>query len=559
MPSQEKTSSSHPYAAITTLHGRTKDGHQLFLGWNHNPEGIRVHLPLFVFDHYTLEFSHVALGWTSNYVSGLDEGEEYVTKTTDFFVGKIIPLSDWDLVKRHDTPLVLSSNWQLFPFAHERHHESMLALVYVSQGRVLDFIVNQDRKLQEMSLLLFGKALQYMTDQNESLCASAVSKDGLALEFVADQTEYLCCLAVRQNGFALQFVDDQTHEQCMIAVKQNGMALGFVRQRTPDICLAAVKQNGMSLQFVPNQTLDLCLAAIHNDGSALQFVSKNLLCAEMFAVSLITCRVKGQMMSSKEVKETEFVVFINDDFTGLEFTIPPLHPVGTNLPGGLVVYTRNQVCKLTWNPAQRLALISVAATESVYIQPECDSCKVGFAQLKQIVSVSEWDAWKEENFCQLAVQQDGMRLRFVKNPTRVLCCQAVKQNGMALQFVTNQNDEICVIAITNNPKSFKYVKHPTMSLCREAIDCNPSVLEFIVHPPMHLCLKALHMDGLLLRLIDHPPLLLCTVAVRQNVCAVKYVPKFYKEVFDLVSKVHHSLAAEYMSRVRPIPNKVVVN
>jgi len=39
-----------------------------------------------------------------------------------------------------------------------------------------------------------------------------------------------------------------------------------------------------------------------------------------------------------------------------------------------------------------------------------------------------------------AVKQNGLYLRYVKNPTEEMCIEAVKQNGLAIQYVKNQTD-----------------------------------------------------------------------------------------------------------------------
>jgi hypothetical protein len=58
----------------------------------------------------------------------------------------------------------------------------------------------------------------------------------------------------------------------------------------------------------------------------------------------------------------------------------------------------------------------------------------------------------------VAIMQNGMRLKQIKNQTFKICLIAVIQNGLALQYVKNQTPEICLTAVTQNERALKYVK-----------------------------------------------------------------------------------------------------
>ena len=62
-----------------------------------------------------------------------------------------------------------------------------------------------------------------------------------------------------------------------------------------------------------------------------------------------------------------------------------------------------------------------------------------------------------EELSEIAVEKDGMALRFVKNQTNKICELAVKQNGLALQYVKNKKYLICLEAIKQNPMALQYI------------------------------------------------------------------------------------------------------
>jgi hypothetical protein len=70
---------------------------------------------------------------------------------------------------------------------------------------------------------------------------------------------------------------------------------------------------------------------------------------------------------------------------------------------------------------------------------------------------------QEEDICIVAVRQNGLALRFIKNryKTARICIIAVGQNGLALKHVKDQNEKMCLTAIKQNPMAIKFVAEKT--------------------------------------------------------------------------------------------------
>ena len=65
---------------------------------------------------------------------------------------------------------------------------------------------------------------------------------------------------------------------------------------------------------------------------------------------------------------------------------------------------------------------------------------------------------RDEEFCKIAVKQNGYALKFVKVQTEDICKIAVQQSGYALYYVKVQTEEICKLAVQENWDALYHVK-----------------------------------------------------------------------------------------------------
>ena len=92
----------------------------------------------------------------------------------------------------------------------------------------------------------------------------------------------------------------------------------------------------------------------------------------------------------------------------------------------------------------------------------------------KFILTNKREKWNDDEFCKLAVQQDGYTLQYVKPElmTDEICKLAVKKNCYALQFIEEQTDEICKLAVQQNSYVLKYVKEQTDEICKLAVRRN---------------------------------------------------------------------------------------
>ena len=80
---------------------------------------------------------------------------------------------------------------------------------------------------------------------------------------------------------------------------------------------------------------------------------------------------------------------------------------------------------------------------------------------------------------ELAIQQNGLALRYVDNKTDEICKLAVQQNGFALQYIVDQTDEICKLAVQQNGLALQYVETQTDEIYELAIQQNPEAIFWV--------------------------------------------------------------------------------
>ncbi|MCC0726709.1 DUF4116 domain-containing protein [Clostridioides sp. ZZV14-6045] len=103
-----------------------------------------------------------------------------------------------------------------------------------------------------------------------------------------------------------------------------------------------------------------------------------------------------------------------------------------------------------------------------------DMCLEAVTQNGLLLEDVRWDELnltKEQiyNLYIIAVRQDGLALRYIKNQTEEICMEAVKQDGRALKYVKNQTEEICIEAVKEDGLTLIEVKEQTDKICKEAL------------------------------------------------------------------------------------------
>ena len=195
-------------------------------------------------------------------------------------------------------------------------------------------------------------------------------------------------------------------------------------------------------------------------------------------------------------------------------------------------------------------------------------CKNKFKSDKIILEhrelLSEFEGWKNYDFClqavklnklslkyinqinyfgdiynssdlnklyETAVSYDGMALEYINAglQTDEICELAVRSKGFALQFAWHEfiNCNLCYLAIRRNPFALQFIEHYTDDMARLAVRLDGRVLEFLTHQNKDICFQAVCSNGMALEFVydEFKDIMMCEIAVKLNNRALKFVPK----------------------------------
>lgn len=117
--------------------------------------------------------------------------------------------------------------------------------------------------------------------------------------------------------------------------------------------------------------------------------------------------------------------------------------------------------------------------------------------------------------CSIAVQQNGLALRFVCNRTPEICLEAVRQNRLALEYVYNQTTEMCLVAIQQTGRALALVRNQTPDICLAAVRRSGTALEFVRVQTPDICLAAVQQTPAALEYVKNKTPEICSAAAQQ--------------------------------------------
>jgi hypothetical protein len=157
----------------------------------------------------------------------------------------------------------------------------------------------------------------------------------------------------------------------------------------------------------------------------------------------------------------------------------------------------------------------------------------------------------------VAVREDGMALRYMKEQTPEICLEAVRQDSRALRYVKEQTTEICLETVRQDGRALQFVKQQTPAICLEAVKSDGRALRYAKRQTEKLCLAAIRqcanvmkwgwevrqddeewldkeerygtrpdeypLNSNLLRLVKRQTLEICRAAVRKDGMELQYV------------------------------------
>jgi len=254
-------------------------------------------------------------------------------------------------------------------------------------------------------------------DQTVELCLASIQKDGSAVRFVADpfRTPQLLRCAVRNGGLPFLRDNERTPELSHEGMSIDGLALRALSEpeRTKDVCRAAISQNGLALAFVPSAILaanpDMYIIAVARTCAALRLVPSEFQTSTVVFVALEQNALIAFPHIRKMTDEYRKAA-VNSNWRVLGLLAPR-----ERTP---------EICKFALDQSSR-------ALEWVPEQVQRANPAFVFAALNDDGLTLEFVVKCTEEFCDIAVAQTGLALKFVPPMLRTVkrCAAAIKNGG----------------------------------------------------------------------------------------------------------------------------------
>lgn len=191
---------------------------------------------------------------------------------------------------------------------------------------------------------------------------------------------------------------------------------------------------------------------------------------------------------------------------GLNIDPIPFNPIGCCLKGGIHFTDRDNISRF-FHYGSLIAEITIPDNAQVYQEKPIHHWKADRIIINNVIRIEEFKGWQDPEFCRIAVQNNGMAIQYVNNPSVELCVIAVKNNGYSLQFIDqdrldDRKGEICRLAVEYVPWAIKYVKEQTDELCKLAVKKNGLAIKYVNNKTDELCQLAIKQTKLAKLYID---------------------------------------------------------
>jgi hypothetical protein len=197
----------------------------------------------------------------------------------------------------------------------------------------------------------------------------------------------------------------------------------------------------------------------------------------------------------------------------------------------------------------------------IRIHNEKEQYKTNKFYLGDRIPLNKFYKWNDYDFCELAVQQNGLALEYVglDNLTNEIYELAVQQNGLALKYIKPENltEIICTYAVKQNCDAFEYVNLENLidvsinrqnyDLCKLVIQQNGLILQYAKKQTKKICELSVYQNGLALQYVKKQTKKICELAVRQNGMMLKFVKKQTKKICELAVQ-QNGLALEFVRK-----------
>ncbi len=130
-----------------------------------------------------------------------------------------------------------------------------------------------------------------------------------------------------------------------------------------------------------------------------------------------------------------------------------------------------------------------------------------------------------------AVSQDGTNIQFIKNPSKEVQLAAVMQNGYSIQYIRKPTEEIQLAAVRKNGYCILYIRNPSPEVQLAAAKQDGTSIQFTKNPSLEVQLAAVKQCGKCIQYIKNPSLEVQLAAVKQNIRALEFTTPEFKRKY----------------------------
>lgn len=374
------------------------------------------------------------------------------------------------------------SNYLAYKFIQNPSDE-ILEFVASKDGLQLEFIKNPSYEIISKALYNNPHCICYIKEPTIEMIEYALNRDIKTLAYMREQPIDKCDLLLKQDPLNLQYIhkENQIIELCRYAVKTNLNAFKFAHIQDENLCIYAVSYNGLLLQYVLNQTAKICDIALKNNILAVRYakyITDENICSIILKNHELLKNIKINNLSEISKKR-------------------------------IIGEYPTKIHQLT-NPSSELIIEAITADPHIFpkIEKKYHTQDIIIAAIKLWPHNLRYAAFQNEAICEEAFKCGNsyiMDLIDYNYISQEKCEQMVKDDYRFLEHVPaeKQTESMCLNALTKSEYVADFVKIST-----------PNIDKILVS-----------YDGLLLKNIKNKTKELCDEAIKNNGCAIKYVPQ----------------------------------
>ncbi len=316
-------------------------------------------------------------------------------------------------------------------------------------------------------------------------------------------------------------------------IEKNSMNIKYVISQTEELCFKAIQLNSLSIEYIKNPSYELCHKAIFNNVYSFNLIIPIINKFEeklIYNLCLLAYNKNSNVFNKIyfPYELAKIILSINGDLLHIMY-----------------YYWSRQYEEL-----HKIAINTTPSAIRFLTQPSIDLIKLAVSKDGEILNIFHYKnsglvpLCRNDEIIKLALNNNGLAIRFIDQPinnnidkitqmnlypkdnaiqmnSKIIeeyCKIAVKQNGMALNYIKNKTDEICKIAINNNLLAFKYAPKTSETYkyaLQNGYDIKKVPQNFLCY---ELYLEAVKYNGLNLKHVPNnfKTKDLCIEAIKQN-------------------------------------------